>query len=538
MKMKILNRKNQKFAVALIILMILGACTDLEVDILSELTPSNFPKTTAQFDAAKGPIYSIMPDQLRNYWSMQTYSTDDHILPARAGNWDDGGQYRTLHKHTWTVDHNQVSSLWNAGFRGITACNQVMAMFAEVPDGELKDRNFAEIRLMRAFYYSLMLDNFGNVPVMRSFEDDPPQSNRSEVFNFIETEVKEILDLLPEEVTNMNYGRPTRWMGHALLARLYINAEVYTGTAMWNKAVEQCDFVIKSGKYLLDPDFKKMFWYNNGPHVREFIFALIFNSFQTPVALWSRYTLTTELSQFKYGMGDRSQSNAHKFQPEYFDKFNLPGDVRNETVLIGPQYTQGGAPITIKTTYSRLDQDYTGPTPDRDTIWHVEFFRNIWLRGNIAQMDCANDLTSQHMGARSVKFYPDPGWNPTPRSENHDFPWYRLADIIMMKAEAILRGATPTEGDTPMSLVNQIRSRAQAPLFTANPTLDELLDERAREFQHEALRRMDLIRFGKFNDTRIFKYEASQPFRILFPIPAAQINLNPQLKQNPGYTGG
>jgi starch-binding outer membrane protein, SusD/RagB family len=533
--MKRLNIKNLNSAAAFIIALLLSACTDLEVDVQSELTPENFPRTEAQFNAAKGPIYSILPNQLRNYWSMQTYSSDDHILPARAGNWDDGGQYRTLHKHTWTVDHNQVSSLWNAGFSGITACNQVMVMFENVPEGELRDRQIAELRMMRAFYYSIMLDNFGNVPIMRSFEEDPPQSDRTEVFNFIESEILEILPMLPEEVNPDTYGRPTRWFGHAVLTRLYINAEVYTGNPRWNDAIEHGDHIIQSQRYLLDADFQSMFMYNNGPHVREFIFALIFDSFQVPAALWSRYSLSSELSRFKYGMGDRSQSNAHKMQPEYFDLFNLPGDVRNETILVGPQFGSDGAPITINTTYSRLNEDYDGPTPNRDTVWQVEFTREIWLRGNPAIMDCANDLVSQHMGARSVKFYPDPGWNPSPRAENHDFPWFRYADILMMKAEAILRGGTPTLGDTPMSLVNQIRGRANAPLFTENPDLDELLDERAREFQHEALRRMDLIRFGKFHDARLFKYEASQSHRKLFPIPAAQINLNPQLQQNPGY---
>lgn len=181
-------------------------------------------------------------------------------------------------------------------------------------------------------------------------------------------------------------------------------------------------------------------------------------------------------------MGTRSVSNAHRMQPGMFDKFDwekdengqwvcTTDDIRNQTILIGPQYAANGDPITIKTTYSKLNREYDGPTPGKDTIWHLSFSREIWLRG-----------------------------------------------------------------DPPLSFVNEIRARANATLYTAEQlTLDELLDERAREFQHEAHRRTDLIRFGKFHEPRLFRSNESEPYRQLFPIPSNQINLNPKLVQNPGY---
>ena len=115
-----------------------------------------------------------------------------------------------------------------------------------------------------------------------------------------------------------------------------------------------------------------------------------------------------------------------------------------------------------------------------------------------------------------------------------DFPVYRYGDILMMKAEAILRGASATNGDTPVSLVNQIRSRAKAPTV-ASITLDEMLDERSREFAWEAWHRNDLIRFGKYSALWLFKDAVSAKTRELFPIPADQIKLNTNLVQNPGY---
>ena len=150
-------------------------------------------------------------------------------------------------------------------------------------------------------------------------------------------------------------------------------------------------------------------------------------------------------------------------------------------------------------------------------------------------MDTGNDYLSQYMGARSVKFFPDPNWDPNTRSDNNDFPVFRYGDIVMMKAEAILRGAAPTSGETAMGLVNSIRSRAKAPALTQDPTLDQLLDERVREFAWEAWRRNDLIRFGKYSNTWLFKDVASAQFRELFPVPGNQLKLNAKLVQNPGY---
>jgi hypothetical protein len=150
-------------------------------------------------------------------------------------------------------------------------------------------------------------------------------------------------------------------------------------------------------------------------------------------------------------------------------------------------------------------------------------------------MDTGNDFLSQYMGARSIKFYPDPNWEPNSRSDNHDFPVFRYADILMMKAEAILRGASATNGETVLSLVNQIKSRAKAPVLTVNPTLDEFLDERAREFAWEAWRRNDMIRFGKYSGLWLFKDAVSAKYREIFPVPGNELKLNPKLKQNDGY---
>ena len=520
---------------ALIAAMLFSSCTNLDIKAESELTPDNFPTKPEHFEAAKGIIYTILPAGYAiDYWRMQSLSTDEVIIPARAGNWDDGGQYREMHKHTWTADNSIVNTVWTYAFNGVIACNRVLAMFDAVPEGTLKNKQFAEIRMMRAFFYYILLDTYGNVPILKKFGDDTPTSPRADVFAFIETEVKEILPYLPREKSATTYGRPTAWMGHALLAKMYLNAQVYKGTAMYNETVQRCDSVIKSGLFALDADYKSMFMPTNGPAVKEFIFAVVYDAFKIPGNSFTRYDLTPELKT-KYGLGTTSPSNCQKTLPEYFDKFNLTGDVRNSTWIVGKQFNNDGTPITVKTTYKGLNETYVGSLGSRDTIWQLELTKSITLRGDPVKMDTGNDFYSQYMGARSIKFYPDAGWNPSTRSDNNDFPVFRYGDILMMKAEAILRGATPTNGETTISLVNQIRKRVSAPQLTANPTLDEFLDERVREFAWEAWRRNDLIRFGKFSALWQFKDVVSAKTREIFPVPANQIKLNAKLTQNPGY---
>lgn len=513
-----------------------SGCSNLDVKSESELTPDNFPTADAHFEAAKGIIYTILPANYAvDYWRLESLSTDEALIPARSGNWDDGGQYREMHKHTWTPDNAIVETVWNYAFSGIIACNRVLAMFDQVPEGALKNKNFAEIRTMRAFFYFILLDNWGNVPILKKFGDDTPTSKRADVFNFIESELKEVIQYLPREKSTATYGRPTAWMARALLAKMYLNAEIYTGSAKYNDAVVQCDSIIKSKKYSLDADYKSMFLPTNGPQVNEFIFAIVYDAYKVLGNSFTRYSLTPELKT-KYGLGTRSPSNCMKTLPEFYDKFNLTGDVRNTTWLLGPQFNTDGSKITVKTTYKGLNVEYTGPKATRDTIWQLYFTKEIWLRGDPAKMDTENDWLSQYMGARSIKFYPDPNWDPNNRTDNHDFPVFRYGDILLTKAEAILRGASATNGDTPMSLANQIRSRAKAPLFTQNPTLDELLDERSREFAWEAWHRNDLIRFGKYKNKWLFKDSESDKNHELFPVPARQLKLNSNLTQNPGYS--
>ncbi|MDQ4139988.1 MAG: RagB/SusD family nutrient uptake outer membrane protein [Bacteroidota bacterium] len=514
----------------------LPACTDLNVDVESEFTPDNFPTTQDQFISATGPLYSQFSSNYAiNYWRLQELSTDAAIIPARAGNWDDGGQYRFLHKHTWNADHPTVRAIWEWGFGGINTANRVLQILEGAAESTSRTESIAQVRTMRALFYYFMLDTFGNVPIIKSFGNTtlPATNSRAEVFAFIDSEIKEVLPNLSEAVGALTYGRPNKYVAQALLTKMYLNAEYYIGKPMYTEAVAMADSILAANKYALTSDYYTIFAPNNGPGVQETIFAAVYDANLIKGNQFTRFAMHYALQQ-KYQIPFTPSSSLMTL-PAYYNKFNLPGDIRNDQWLAGKQYNADGTPVLINTTNVGLDKDYKGPNPTDKIAWPLEIFPELVLE-NEASMDIGNDILSQAYGVRSIKFAPDPN-SSTDRHQNNDFPVFRLSDIILMKAEAILRGVAATtvngEVQTPEVLVNKIRARAQTEPVTA-VDLNLILEERARELAWEAWRRNDLIRFGQFEDKWGFK-DNSDVNRRLFPIPANEIFLNPNLKQNSGY---
>lgn len=216
--------------------------------------------------------------------------------------------------------------------------------------------------------------------------------------------------------------------------------------------------------------------------------------------------------------------------PEFYDRFNLRGDVRNNTWLVGPQFLPDGTGG-----FTSQPANYPG------TATQIILTPNLILVPG-KPMDVGNTVASQAQGVRSIKYYPDVTTIQATRLNSNDVPVFRLADVYLMKAEAILRGAPATTVNGALQtadfLVNRLRTRANAPQV-ASITLDGLLDERARELSWEGWRRNDLIRYGLFekeyplpNDNLTMNKDVT---RRLFPIPISEIRLNSSLVQNPGY---
>jgi hypothetical protein len=526
------------FAFVLAALIGSGACTKLKVPVESQYVSGNFPTTSNDYAALFGTMYSNLSSNFAiPYWRMQELSTDEAILPARDGNFDDGGQYRLMHYHTWNYDHPYVTGIWQWGFGGINNCNRLMTLTIQSKaDTVTKTANLAEIRAMRALYYFFMMDLYGNVPLITSFPVATPPSTqpRAKVFQFIETELLSIAQQLPSKTSSLatntlQYGRPTKAMAFAVLMKMYLNADIYTGGATrYNDVVAMADSIQKNSNYYLDARYRDIFLPNNGPQTNETIFAIPYDQ-QIPGNQFTRFGFYYYLvNAYGFNVGE---SIAMSTTPEFYNRFNIPGDFRTKTWLVGPQfYPDGTGGFTNQPVY------YPGTT--------TQIVINPTLTLVAPKpMDLGNTIASQAEGIRSIKYYPDPTTIQATRLNGNDVPVFRLADVYLMKAEAILRGAAPTTVNgvlqTPGYLLNLLRTRAGAQL-APTVTLDTLLDERARELSWEGWRRNDLIRFGQFEKS--YPLPPSDPLmmntdvtRRLFPVPISEIKLNSNLVQNPGY---
>jgi hypothetical protein len=553
--------KDIKLLLSVAILFFVTSCTDLDVDVKSQYTDSNFPTTDADMEAVCGPAYtSFKANYGRWMWLMQTCSSDEGVMVTNAGNWYDKAQYLQLDLHTWNSDNWIMSSIWTDLFSCISKCNQIKSILDEAPDTDSKTKALAQIRTMRALYYFWAMDNYGDVPIIEEFGmDTPDRTARAEAAQWIADELTTVLDDLPTDVDATTYGKPTRYMAEALLAKLYLNWAVYTASDVTqytpsntnshiDDVVSLCDDIIISGKYDLNDDWLTKFKETNGYAIKDFIFAFSYN--------WSTddEDLGGGLTHFRfwgykfmqYTMDlNKKPSGPLRANGDFVDKYNLENDARNDIWRGGTLYYEGTTtPYVYRVAKNSLDAYYSGDDGTTLVDWTVTLTKDLVIRGtgstytnNLATLDLGNDELGLAMGYRNVKFYPSP--SSTKNWQSNDMPIFRYADVVMMKAEAILRGATATNGQTVASLVNEIRNCAGAPTVTSM-TLDELLDERAREFSDEYWRRNDLIRFGKFEDDWGFKsaeygFSNTDKYRRIFPLYTDVLENNTNWTQNPGY---
>lgn len=551
-------------------------CTKLNVPIQSQYTPANFPTTVSDFTAAIGPIYTQLANSSSastryavEYWRMQELSTDEAIIPARDGNYDDGGQYRFLHLHTWSPDHPNVIGCWQWGFGGIDQCNSLVNVFEQAPNSSNKAEAIAEVKAMRDLFYFFMMDLYGNIPIIDTFPviGSPATQPRSAVFAFIENDLKAQLPILTSEVDGTTYGRATKFMAFALLEKMYLNAEYYTGTPRYTDAVAMADSIQLQGSYSLDANYGSIFAPTNGPGVQETIFAVPYDANLIPGDQMTRYGFASYVYPL-YNLPAAGSVAMSTDSGYYHQNFVLPGDIRDTFWIRGPQlyfpnqaidvslYPSSILPI-IQALYplavypasnTALYANYTSGTlpgvvyslPAYNlSFWNINYTDSLVLRGDPSKMDIGDDIFAQCEGIRSKKFYPDPNENAQTEDQNNDVPVFRLSDVLLMKAEAILRGASATtvKGtlQTPVVLVNMIRNRVNALPATGSFTLDSILPERAREFAWEAWRRNDLIRFGQFEGAWGFNPGNPNTNLRIYPVPSEELSLNPNLVQNPGY---
>jgi hypothetical protein len=474
------------------------SCTNLDENVYDKIPEDLFPENDQQSALAVVPAYQELADLIDDagwwFWA-QEVTSDEIAFPVRLTDWEDGGKWRVLHQHAWDNNTDAINSMWSHMYDGIFEANKAIDGFGDVGDDPAAQSTIAKLKVLRAFYYYLLIDNYGDVPYITSFFDVPDQpmkEDRLVIWQNIVDEVEAGLQFLPVSANNFAVSKG---MAYMLLAKLYINAEAYGASAMWAKAEQYCDSVIMSGQYFLEAHPLDPFKADNESS-GENIFTIPFDEINLKGFRFHMRTLHYQHDQtFEMVAGPWNGFAA------VYDHYNTfeDGDLRKEMFLVGPQLTATGNPIFDETAEAPLDINPVIPA---------------------LVMDGSYSFTEIRMsGARVAKFEIEKGAD---ENLNNDFPFFRYADALLMKAETVIR-----QGGNGDMYVNDVRDRANmGPL--SGVTLDMLLEERGREMFCEGHRRQDLIRFGQFNDAWWEKPASSQD-RNIFPIPQWAIDANPNL---------
>lgn len=501
----------KKIFALLVLAFSLTYCTKLDIAPNSQLTDQTSYKTKGEFLNGLSGVYTTV-----GYWSEVVYkpggSTDEMIFPARGGDWK--GDLQPMFDHTWTPANGEIAGVYSGISKMIAVSNTFIDAIdasAFTNDADVKVIR-GEARFVRAFAYFLMADYFGKAPLVTTSAYDaqnlPKQNSRTELYTFVENELKDIsTNVLP--ATNA-YGRVDKYAAETLLAKLYLNAGVFTGTPNWEGVKTLTNDIMNNSSYILENDYKAVFAWDNY-NSKEIIFPMVCDSKNTSAEnigyLFSITNLTAKYGSYASGWGGCATL------PTFYKSFEA-NDVRRQQWIAGPQFASDGTtPITAT--------DDQGVTRQLD---YVVDFKSTTPVSNADHWD----------GVRGGKYLMKGiGGTMVQRSLNNDLPILRFADVLMMRAEALYR-----TGDVAgaLILVNKVRTRNGNNPIPALTTLDDatLLAERGREFSWEGWRRNDLIRFNKYNAAWDFK-AADAPYHNLFPIPQAQRDSNPNLGQNDGY---
>lgn len=514
------------------------SCTNLEENVYDSITAESTDLSTADVDNVIAPAYNSLRSL---YWGWHSFFDDQEepsdviVIPVRLPRqgWNDGGVYRDMHQHNWQNDINHVQQLWSRTYAGINNVNRAIFQLEQIEGLENLNESISELRALRAFYYYILLDNFRNVPIVTEFDVPkgflPEQNTAQEVYNFVESEMNEVMPDLSEENNAETYGRMTKWAAKMVLAKMYLHAEVYFDTPKWTEAMAEVDDIIDSGLFRLATNYKDPFLTDNEGSVEE-IFSIPFDEIYGTgfnyhsIALHALSQATFELQSGPWG--------GSAAVPQFIDTYDEDDSRLGDTWLSGPQFSSSGEPLMLgdeQLNYTNRLSEITGSQDNEG----YRFFKYEIKIGALASL-------------------------------SNDVPFFRFTDAMMIKAECLLRLERPDEA---AAIVTEIRQRAFRDTNPAKATVtgaelmagsvyeygtyangemitieggDDIeyggfLDELGWEFAGEHHRRQDLIRFGVFTTKSWFAHTPNGEHRIYFPIPRNQMDVNPNLDQNPGY---
>lgn len=449
-------------------------------------------------------------DYMRNYFNLQECGTDEVVYT-----WLEGDNMSGLTYLNWDANDLWVSDAYYRIYYNIALCNEFLrnatddriAGFSEAEQVGLRHYR-AEARFLRALAYYHALDLYRNIPFVTEADPVgsyvPPRYTATQVFDYIESELQAIDDDLLDR-NDCEYGRACRQAAYALLARLYLNAEVYTGTEHWTECVDYCQRVIDAG-YILEQDYSKLFNADNHLRTNEIIFAFPVDADHT-----TSWGTTTYLVCGAINNASDTQNPADYGAVSGWGNFRLRGE-------LPALFSEGDKRAMFYT---------EGQTQD---IAVVENQAYGYLSEKWTNLTDAGEAAS----------------NTTSDGVSTDFPVFRLADVYLMLAEAVLRGGQGATRAEALGYVNMVRERAYGDtsgnIVEAQLTMDFILDERARELYLECVRRTDLVRYNRFTTAdylwqwkggSIDGQAVDDRFNY-YPIPATELTANPNL-YNEGY---
>lgn len=526
----------------------LTSCTDLDVSPNSQYTQD--PSKNSGVDpmlvveAKMADVYFHLSGTLgRRYMEAQCLSSDEFTAIAFNGGYYDDGTY--AHQALHNSKATDASLDWYSDVTsGITKTNTILEELGSSASQQMT----APARAIRAYFTWILMDCFGDAPILEKVPAEGeviPRSPRKQVAEWIEKELTEIIPYLTEDVTENTYGKPTRWMAEALLAKLYINWAVYTAESVdkydaatasnpkLDDCIAVCNDIINSGKFDLSSgadDYLHKFSYDNSWKVKDFIYAMPYDAINRQGLQYARPRSFKDLKNLVpnvYGSEDKfTQSFGGNMvvTPEFAKLFSLEGDIRNLCILRGDVFIRDAK--TLRPTKQ----------PFMFNGKQVHFTEDIKLIKQDNTIDVGNDDNAKQQGCHSIKWFTTPADYNNGRNQSNDLPIFRYADVLLMKAEALTRLGQGGAKD----LFNQIRAYAGAPQITAEPTLQELYEERGREFFDENWRRNDMIRFGHYEDEFFPHYKNFPDANFdkrhrIFPVEQEMLDLNPGWTQNAGY---
>ncbi len=514
---------------------------DLQEIVYSDVTEQTYTYTDAY--KAMGIVYANMRSLFShtNYYMAQETTADGIVQPANASGWDDGGIYRRMHLHTWNSENPQMSNMWNSFYRGVLNANRVIEQLetevVPTPAGVNKEALIAEMKVARAFFYWLILDNFGDAPLVTSVSTElPAKTAREDIYQFVVDDITQALPQLSEENSQLMYGRFNVWAAKVLLANVHLNAEVYTGEPQWEACITQCNDIINSGQYSLEENFSAVFETLNEDSP-EIIFAVPFDENVATGFFAHMFSWHAALSQKKNMQATPWGSGSAMGITQFINTYDPEDERLANTWLMGPQYASDGE-TPLLGTYDQAGNPlvFTKELPN-------------------------GEYTGESEGYRMNKFEVKAG---AQGNLSNDFPFFRYAQVLMMKAESMLRTG---RGDEAAQLVSQVRAvhgyknQPEKAVVTGaelqqdskyqfgyvenyeivdpgntSPVLyGRFLDELGWEFIWEGFRRRDMIRFGTFTTKSWLSHKPNGDYRTVFPIPQQTINSNPALVQTEGY---